>query len=98
MRGRAGRAEQQADAYRAELDRLRASPSAPEPAGPPAKPAARPPAQADGRPASEALRAGAPRHWCAYLLGGYGSLEDPEEFFTEVGEQAGAETEDRYLE
>ncbi|MGD0605602.1 MAG: hypothetical protein ABSA53_18630 [Streptosporangiaceae bacterium] len=45
MRGRAERAEHQADAYRAELDQLRASAPdpepEPEPAGPPAKPARR---------------------------------------------------------
>ena len=37
-------------------------------------------------------------HWRAYLPGSYGRLEDPEEFFTELGEQADAEIEDRYLE
>ena len=40
----------------------------------------------------------APEHWPAYLPGSYGRLEDPEEFFTELGEQADAEIEDRYLE
>jgi hypothetical protein len=38
------------------------------------------------------------RHWRAYLPASYGRLEDPEEFFTELGEQADAEIEDRYLE
>jgi hypothetical protein len=33
----------------------------------------------------------APEHWPAYLPGSYGRLEDPEEFFTELGEQADAE-------
>ena len=38
------------------------------------------------------------RHWRAYLPASYGRLEDPETFFTELGEQADAEIEDRYLE
>jgi hypothetical protein len=38
------------------------------------------------------------RHWRAYLPTSYGRLEDPEEFFTDLGEQADAEIEDRYLE
>lgn len=39
------------------------------------------------------------RHWRAYLPVTYGRLvEDPETFFTELGEQADAEIEDRYLE
>jgi hypothetical protein len=37
-------------------------------------------------------------HWRTYLPGSYSGLEDPEEFFTELGEQADAEIEDRYLE
>jgi hypothetical protein len=37
-------------------------------------------------------------HWRAYLPGSYGGLEDPVRFFTELGEQADAEIEDRYLE
>lgn len=37
-------------------------------------------------------------HWRAYLPGSYGRLEDPEEFFTELGKRADAEIEDRYLE
>jgi hypothetical protein len=37
-------------------------------------------------------------HWRAYLSASYGRLEDPEEFFTELSEQADAEIEDRYLE
>lgn len=37
-------------------------------------------------------------HWRAYLPGSYGRLEDPVRFFTELGEHADAETEDRYLE
>jgi hypothetical protein len=38
------------------------------------------------------------RHWRAYLPASYGRLEDLEEFFAELGEQADAEIEDRYLE
>jgi hypothetical protein len=38
------------------------------------------------------------RHWRAYLPTSYGRLEDPEEFFTLLGEQADAEIEDGYLE
>jgi len=38
------------------------------------------------------------RHWRQYLPGSYGRLEDPEGFFTGLGEQADAEIEDRYLE
>jgi len=37
-------------------------------------------------------------HRRTYLPGSYSGLEDPEEFFTELGEQADAEIEDRYLE
>jgi hypothetical protein len=37
-------------------------------------------------------------HWRAYLPCSYGGLEDPVRFFTELGEQADAEIEDRYLE
>lgn len=37
-------------------------------------------------------------HWQAYLPTSYGKLEDPVRFFTELGEQADAEIEDRYLE
>jgi hypothetical protein len=37
-------------------------------------------------------------YWRAYLPGSYGGLEDPVRFFTELGEQADAEIEDRYLE
>lgn len=37
-------------------------------------------------------------HWRAYLPGSYGGLEDPGRFFTELGEQADGEIEDRYLE
>ena len=43
-------------------------------------------------------RAEALEHWRTYLPGSYSGLEDPEEFFTELGEQADAEIEDRYLE
>ena len=38
------------------------------------------------------------RHWCQYLPTSYGRLENPETFFTNLGEQADAEIEDRYLE
>ena len=38
------------------------------------------------------------RYWRACLPASYGRLEDPEEFFTLLGEQADAEIEDRYLE
>lgn len=41
LRARAERAEQQADTYRAELDRLRTGSPDPDPAGPPAKTARR---------------------------------------------------------
>ena len=40
----------------------------------------------------------APEHWPAYLPASYGRLENPEEFFTEPGEQADSEIEDGYLE
>ena len=60
LRVRAERAEHQADAYRAELDRLRASGPDPEPAEPPAKPARRgtrgQAAQPGRRQTSEPLR------------------------------------------
>jgi hypothetical protein len=59
--------------------------------------AARPPSPGR-RQTSEPLRAEALRHWRAYLSARDGSLEDQEEFFTELGEQADAEIEDRYLE
>ena len=36
-------------------------------------------------------------HWRRHLPISYGMLEDPEEFFTGLGEQAEAEIEDRYL-
>jgi hypothetical protein len=35
------------------------------------------------------------RHWRQYLPASYGRLEDPVRFFTELGEQAEAEIEDR---
>jgi hypothetical protein len=38
------------------------------------------------------------RHWRLYLPASYGRLEDPETFFTNLGEQADAEIEERYLE
>lgn len=38
------------------------------------------------------------RHWRAYLPASYGRVDDPVRFFTELGEQAGAEIEDRYLD
>ena len=38
------------------------------------------------------------RYWRAYLPASYSRLEDPDEFFTLLGEQADAEIEDRYLE
>ena len=37
-------------------------------------------------------------HWRAYLPASYGRLEDPVRFFTDLGEQADAEIEDRYLD
>lgn len=37
-------------------------------------------------------------YWRAYLPASYGRVENPEEFFTLLGEQADAEIEDRYLE
>ena len=39
----------------------------------------------------------AQRHWSRYLPTSYGRLEDPARFFTDLGEQAEAEIEDRYL-
>jgi hypothetical protein len=102
LRARAERAKHQADAYRAELDRVHASALRPR-----ARRAARQDGPAGharpGRPASDGdrpvnrLGTEAPEHWPAYLPGSYGRLEDPEEFFTELGEQADAEIEDRYL-
>jgi hypothetical protein len=38
------------------------------------------------------------RHWRQYLPGSYSRLEDPVRFFADLGEQADAEIEDRYLE
>jgi hypothetical protein len=38
------------------------------------------------------------RYWRVYLPASYGKVEDPEEFFTELGEQDDVEIEDRYLE
>jgi hypothetical protein len=38
------------------------------------------------------------RHWRLYLPASYSRLEDPDRFFTNLGEQADAEIEDRYLE
>ena len=61
-------------------------------------------ARGRGRPAPDGDRlvkrygAGALEHWRAYLPGSYGRLEDPVRFFTDPGEQADAEIEDRYLE
>jgi hypothetical protein len=37
------------------------------------------------------------RHWSLYLPASYSKLEDPARFFTDLGEQAEAEIEDRYL-
>jgi hypothetical protein len=37
-------------------------------------------------------------HWRAYLSASFSRVENPEEFFTLLGEQADAEIEDRYLE
>jgi hypothetical protein len=37
------------------------------------------------------------RHWRRHLPASYGQLEDPARFFTDLGEQAEAEIEDRYL-
>jgi hypothetical protein len=53
------------------------------------------------RPARRAERAEhhgikALRHWHAYLPASYRRLEDPVQFFTDLGEQADAEIEDRY--
>jgi hypothetical protein len=59
--------------------------------------AARPPSSGR-RPTSEPLRGRGPGALAQYLPGSYSGLEDPEEFFTELGEQADAEIEDRYLE
>jgi hypothetical protein len=38
------------------------------------------------------------RHWQRYLPASYSRLEDPVTFFTDLGEQADAEIEDKYLE
>ena len=40
----------------------------------------------------------AKRHWSRYLPTSYGRLEDPETFFSQLGEQADAEIEELYLE
>ncbi len=40
----------------------------------------------------------AQRHWSRYLPASYSRLEDPARFFTDLGTQAEAEIEDRYLE
>ena len=37
------------------------------------------------------------RHWSQYLPVSYSRLEDPGRFFANLGEQADAEIEDRYL-
>ena len=37
-------------------------------------------------------------HWSRHLPASYSRVEDPETFFTNLGEQADAEIEDRYLE
>jgi hypothetical protein len=37
-------------------------------------------------------------HWRRYLPASYSRVEDPERFFTDLGDQADAEIEDRYLE
>jgi hypothetical protein len=37
-------------------------------------------------------------HWRRYLPVSFGRLEDPERFFTDLGDQADAEIEERYLE
>jgi hypothetical protein len=37
-------------------------------------------------------------HWSRYLPASYGRLEDPVRFFTDLGGQADAEIEDKYLE
>jgi hypothetical protein len=37
-------------------------------------------------------------HWHAYLRASYGRLEVPGRFFRDLGEQADAEIEDRYLD
>jgi hypothetical protein len=37
-------------------------------------------------------------HWSRYLPASYGRLEDPETFFSQLGDQADAEIEDLYLE
>ena len=38
------------------------------------------------------------RHWRRHLPASYSKLEDPARFFTDLGTQAEAEIEDRYLE
>ncbi len=38
------------------------------------------------------------RHWRQYLPASYSRVEDPERFFANLGEQADAEIEERYLE
>ena len=37
------------------------------------------------------------RHWSRHLPASYSKLEDPARFFTDLGDQAEAEIEDRYL-
>jgi hypothetical protein len=37
-------------------------------------------------------------HWRWYLPASYSRVEDPVKFFTDLGEQADAEIEDRYLD
>ena len=37
-------------------------------------------------------------HWRRHLPASYSRVEDPVKFFTDLGEQADAEIEDRYLE
>ena len=37
-------------------------------------------------------------HWSRHLPVSYSRVEDPEKFFTNLGEQADAEIEDRYLD
>jgi hypothetical protein len=59
--------------------------------------AARPPSPGR-RPTIEPLRGRGPGALAHVPAGQLRGLEDPEEFFTELGEQADAEIEDRYLE
>ena len=83
MRGHAERAEHQADAYRAELDRLRASAPTPNPPVLRRSPcgvarAARPPSPGR-RPINEPYGAEALEHRRPYLPGSYSGLENPED-------------------